>query len=356
MSKLEELSALLDGDLPEDRAAQLRQAIHDDPAIAAAWRDLQRVHAGLQQLEPPRVPPALLDAVAPRPQRAGWRRGAGLVAAAALATLVGWQLARRAPTHVVVGPDATTITGRALVDLDTLQIEQDGTILIRWEEEHMPTKDTLLGAGAGAVATIAVLGGWATVTTPEGTHHLEADTVWSPPQPEAHRPIPARPPLAIESGEPLDEQLAHLRRELEALTTENELLTQQLYQAAAIDVPWPEELHPFFRSNAIEQVLSEELPLQDGLSLRELDCSEFPCLIALEYAPHLSQSTIEALGLIQAFLSRAREHDLALHTAGHLSGGAQTYYVWTLLPSELADPALKQRIRQRSEDLVGNLE
>lgn len=123
----EQLSAYLDGMLPEAERRQLDLALQSDPDLAAELRDLQTTAALLRDLPPVRPPRSFtLDpaTVAPRRRTFGfaWTRWAAVVGALALFltvglnTLTGGSAPNAVPAQSSAGNAAAPATTRAFAE------------------------------------------------------------------------------------------------------------------------------------------------------------------------------------------------------------------------------------------------
>jgi len=120
-SQYEDLSAFLDGELPEARASEIRDLIASDPAWRDAHERLVALDDALGAYEPPAVPGDLAERIIrsmPQARPAGrWAtvsRWVAPLAAAAAIVVAAVLLPRKAKDAQEAGP--TVLSGSALVD------------------------------------------------------------------------------------------------------------------------------------------------------------------------------------------------------------------------------------------------
>jgi hypothetical protein len=320
MSLDEDLSRLLDGDLPEPEAAALRGRIASDPEVARAWEAMASLPDALASLpvvpddaSPPGVPDALLVSALPSPsslQRAGWRRALPwAVAVAALffaflrgTTPVGPERIQLIAGESVLDGDLHLLAGDRAIDLDgraRVFVEPpDG--VVRGAEQNASLEDpmdtrTLLGALAGAVVTITVYEGSAVVLADDGTPvTVEAgeNRVFAPgdaPTRSARTdaPAPGTPERAKELLDRLDALNAELSETRKALETEKfagALVRGQLKAEQGDPSTWEDaDVPDAMRPERFEAELRAALEGAPDVAIDRVDCSEFPCIAVLEY-------------------------------------------------------------------------
>jgi hypothetical protein len=272
MSVHQELSRLLEGDLPEAEARELSARIAADPEIAAGWARLRGLGAELRSALPVPPPPELdaqvLQRLSREPRRwTRWLAFAAVAAAAAVAISLAttWP---RGPSELVLTEGVAEVDGRARVLAADAVVEVDGLARISVEPIDDLDRGTLSGggtmsigrrtfsAGPGLVVTVVVLGGTATVRAAD------------PPPPAAAPPVPAAdmaaPNVAAEN--------AVLRK----------LLADQEAELQGTPVPWPsalpEALTPAGFERRVREAVSRCAP---AVRVVSVECTEPPCLALL---------------------------------------------------------------------------
>lgn len=152
----QELSALLDGELTPERAAELRQRIENEPEHSARFAELSAVNDSLRGLTPPAMPADLrarlqqrIDRDAPAPverssrmRAMGW--GAPLAAALAAGLVAAWLMFPGSPTEeaqVVVEPPSTSAA--EVVSEPALEEASDDELEIAFELETLRDLDMI---------------------------------------------------------------------------------------------------------------------------------------------------------------------------------------------------------------------
>jgi anti-sigma factor RsiW len=93
-SELEDLSAFIDGELPDERAAEVQRLVDAEPAWQAAWQDMTAVDAAMDAYDAPAAPPDLAARISASVRQAAPARSplvywlAPLAAAAAIVLAV----------------------------------------------------------------------------------------------------------------------------------------------------------------------------------------------------------------------------------------------------------------------------
>jgi ferric-dicitrate binding protein FerR (iron transport regulator) len=304
----ESLSRLHSGDLPEAEASALKELLLSDPEAARTAQELEQLVSRLSSL-PEQAPPRELDdqvlgrlpAMRPpsraRPRLSGgalpWVGFAGALAATAV---LAWL--PPPPTQIVVHSGEQIVEGRAeLLAADAL-IELDGRARITMEPSPPSVRGpapegsmkvimgSLGGAAVGAVVTVAVLQGHATVTAPDGAR-IELDA--------GERHVvdagggggglqvvqTSFTGTAEERAAALQAEVTRLEQELAAAKFEGAVARGQIAREQGEPVPWPKEVDPDFLPAAFEANLRAELAKIPGLEIHALDCEEFPCVVTL---------------------------------------------------------------------------
>lgn len=203
-----ELTALADGSLPSDRAAELRRRIADDPQLAAAFARQEHAVAALRTTDretaPPRLAARIRDLDSPAPSRLrAWRVPATAVAAIALALLAvvvfrpgGGQSDFEQLAAIATQPASIAAPTIAPDEPRLLDLELDGVAFPAWQDEFdlaaLGSRDdrvserevrTVLYAGEGKTVTYSIID--ARLELPEGAERLDSGGevgVWSLPE------------------------------------------------------------------------------------------------------------------------------------------------------------------------------
>ena len=290
----EALSRLISGDLSPSDAHQLRQRIAGEPEIAAQYREMKELLGGLSSL-PEEMEPPPLTRLAPR--RPVWPRIVPWVAVAASLLLWIWP---SAPSSIVLTEGAQYVEGSVSVLAADREIRVEGRakIFVEPEDQLMRGDDQLqedpmnkavvIAATTGAIVTIAVYQGTATIhdanaatiTVAAGEVHRTAATAT-----DSSREVP--------SDEDPDQTIARLRRDLEQAQADNAQLRQDAfagalargqlaaYQGTATE--WPSDVPADFTPAHFEAELLARLEGIDDVEIAAVECEEYPCVAALRF-------------------------------------------------------------------------
>lgn len=308
MSVHEELSWLLAGELPPDRAEALRHRIATDPQVRAVWESLVDMQALLEEMPLEITPPAALDRrvlgepglVRRKPFRAALPMVAGITAALAAAFL-GWVLVTGEPQPDFVLVDgAQWVSGAALVHAGDARIEVDGIARITVEppagsarvnaprnREDSMRREAVVAGLVGSIVTVTVYEGQARVHPSEGPATIvnagETHAIGKPP--EQSRASEADEPV----GDNAAETIARLQRSLEETRTKlaeaefvAALTRGQLVAHQGEVSTWPEVVPASVSAAHFETELKRRLG-ERPLVVEHVDCSEYPCLAAIRY-------------------------------------------------------------------------
>jgi anti-sigma factor RsiW len=305
----EQLSALASGDLPPERARALRDRIEREPEVAAAWERMQQLVADLDALpadHPELSGPPVVVVPAPTVRRRSplWG-GMALLAAVALGFVAGrttgppddWILAGDAvvdgDVQLMAADVPVSVDGRARISVEPV----GGSARVEGQEREVPMNRSAILAGlAGAAVTVTVYEGTALVHAGD-----EAD---APLQVRPGEPVHVRggaeaarrkggAPLPVEGSArdaALEQRVEELQAELAAI--EGELQTERFGAAVARGQlkaeqgevsEWPDEVPDALREETIREQLVERLAGLEGFDVEEVDCYEFPCVVALRY-------------------------------------------------------------------------
>lgn len=275
----EELSRLLDGELPPEEAAALRRRIAQEPALEAEWARLQWICRSLGALavEPP--PPGLDARVLgaakrevgpevppPPPGRERWRRRvAGVGWALAAGLLVTLALPRGAPELTLLS-GAELVDGELAVYAGDLRVDVDGRVRVEVE----PAAGGALGTGPRV--TLTVYEGRAVVrgSSPEPVEVTagESRRFGEPPSATA----------APRAAAPRHDAGEELRRRLAVLELENAVLRGQLQHREGSALPFPEALPAVYTTAGFPEATRRVVGGLPDTRLVESDCEEFPCV------------------------------------------------------------------------------
>ena len=307
----EELSRLLDDDLPEARAAELRRQIATDADVARAWESMSAMTADLAEL-PLDTPPDALDrrilgatpgasdsrVVSATSSTLGPRFRRWLLPAAA-AALVLFALWPSPEPELILTSGSQYVEGHVMVLAADVPVEVDGVAVISVEpadsarrvplqEDTMLNKNTILAAAAGAVVTVAVYEGSALIDAGgEDSTTIragETQTVGTPDKGRGLLNIRGRGAAAATpdtNTQQLTAEIARLEEELDGLRMEATLARGQLGHYEGTAQPWPDDVPASFRPEAFESALEKALANAENLELLELDCQEFPCVAVI---------------------------------------------------------------------------
>jgi negative regulator of sigma E activity len=349
----DDLSRLLDGELPPDEAAALRARIATDPALAARWARMQALGGQLRAL--PREIPRPRRRRFETPRWAGWA-----VAAAALLFTLG----RPVPARVLV-EGMEVVEGRADVLAGDVLVEVDGKVSIGVEppggqprvvaSEVTPMdKKNVFAALAGSIVTVAVLQGSATlhpadaapIALQAGETHTVGGRAQAPPVPT---------PRSAASTDP---RVADLERELDRAKLERALAVGQLRRHEGVAQEWPENLPAIWKPEGYERFLRDRVATIPDAEIVAIDCEEYPCVAlvrshsaAADWEDKLMplHDDLEGAGFGDNLHVIGMGHDTELATDdGPVS---VKLYGFAVAPGD-GDDALMQRVKFRTESAM----
>lgn len=295
-----QLSRLLDDDLPPSEAAQLRRRIASEPAVADAYASLSGAVEGLSRLPRALAPPAALDArvasiISPgRPaakQLAWWwlPSGIGMLAVAAAllmipvppptVTLVAGSQVVDGTVNVLASDVEVAVSGRARISLEPAS----DSARVGVQEVNPMMARTISAAGAGALLTVAVYEGSATISTPSQDVVLSAGeertvSVLAPPSPERSSPSRPLPSAGSDRDLSLGAHVADLERELASLRLERDLQNGALDAMEGTVQEWPSDISASFEASAFTDQFESLVASDESLELVDVDCEEYPCM------------------------------------------------------------------------------
>ncbi len=379
MSLYEDLSRLLDGDLPPAEAAALWQRIADEPEVAAAWAQLRALPEQLSDLPDLAPPPGLdarvLAAEAPSPGRRAWQLPlAAALALAATLLLLLWPASEPA---LLLSEGEQWVEGRALVMAGGLPVRVQGRAKISVEPsgssqrvggqevENMDFKHAM-AAAAGAAVTVVVLEGRALVSGADGETAVAAGESWSSsPEPRDEHAAPRRvvrrsAAAPADDPEALRERVAELEQELEALEFQGAVQRGRLAAVEGSSQPWPEDLDQALQPSAFQASLDAAVIGREDLELLEVNCDEFPCYAVLRsHSEHPEWAHEVGPAMKDAVIGEA-EGDFGLWNAAVASrsdAGELRLVGFSIIPSEQSGDDLRTRLDYRAEgSLTGWME
>ena len=285
-----QLSQLWDGELAADEAAALRARIASEPEVARRWERLCAAMDGLAALPAELPAPPLATPKAPK---AGWGPTAvpWLVAAAAV---VLWL--RPIPEADRVLLDGTEwVDGAVTVLAADLAVEVDGRAEISVEpqggaprgggqEDPMGRRSAVLAAVAGAVVTVVVYEGTAVVRAESGAPVVvEAGDHYRTSGAAAEPGTPRTPAEQQDHLARLVADLEAAKAALAAAEFEGAFTRGQLAAMQGEVSEWPADVPEALGPERFRAGLEAQLAALPDVVVAEVDCSEYPCVAAIQY-------------------------------------------------------------------------
>ena len=351
-----DLSRRMSGDLPAAEAARLEASL-DDPEVAALWADMAALPDALAAI-PLEAPPVHLDrAVLRRSPRSGLRIATGLGIAAAVAALILVPRPEAPIPEVALLAGDQVVSGRTSVVAGAVRVEIDGLAritvepfdpVVRATEHHNPEDPmkaalaALGGAVGGAIVTVAVLKGTATVTTDEAApatlHAGETRRI-------STEPRSPRAPAAIPEGEAPEQTIARLQADLEALQAQlgqarftGAVASGQLEAHVGVPQDWPDDLDPALQPDAMRARAQAVADAHEGVELVEVDCSEYPCITILSPTEMSEAWTDQLRPAAEALAEGLSDVGLSVSASNFSDGDVSAgYFGVVVAPSEDAD-------------------
>jgi len=368
----EQLSRLLDGDLPPDQAEAIRQRIASEPDVAAAWQEIQDLAQALadlpEEIHPPSLNPQILGVEESATRRwAAWVPW-GLAAAAILLVLL--RPVETAPT-VLLASGESYVEGQLSLMAGDQEISLDGRARIFVEPPPTPTRvpgqthleDTMklrLASAAlvGSVVTIAVLEGTATIKDAGGAPIvLEAGaehTLGAAPA----RPAPPQTPRSSQSQ--LQTRLAELEAELDqtrsALAAEKlsgAFMRGQLEVMEGTPSEWPTAGVPGpMTPDNFEAELKAVVAGVEDAEVEWVDCGEYPCVAAIRYRGDDEQWTEGLQEDVGTWVEDqlGEDRNMSVNTSVFRQNDLEARYV--IFGAHNADQAVTDRTSFRIDDMV----
>lgn len=376
MSLTEQLSRLLDHELPEPEAEALRRRIATEPEVAALWARLCALPGALADLPDPAPPPHLVAAVLrtpARPRRAWPSLGLGAAAGALLAASLLLALRPSAAPVLIAGTQL--ISG----DLDVraaghtvavhgeaaLRVEPNADALrVIGAKEDPMIRDALIGAAAGALLTVAVYEGKAVITGPDDTTTtvLAGQTqVFGPGDdagPGTAQAAPAGRRTVVVGGGPADlaARVSELEEQNSKLALELAVARGQVQAHEGKSIPWPKDAPAALRPDAFEAFVRARVAKIPGASLAELDCSEYPCIAVLSTTSTDPDWQVDLAATHDEMSSAGFGDQIRVMGAGMQrddeQGHVSRLYGFTVVPGEGGDDDTSQRAGYRLRTLM----
>lgn len=365
----DDLSRLLDGELPPAEADALRARIEADPALAARWARMQRLPRDLAGLpaEVP-VPAPRAPRLDPPTTRSSWPWG---LAAAGWAAALWFALLPTRPGPVrVLTAGSEWVRGRADVAAGDLRVEIDGTAKVTMEPPPHPRREVvaedimnpshLVSALAGSIVTITVIEGsaWLHAADAPPTEIVAGETrgFTSTGAPVDAR---ARPAGHDQPGSAPGEQVAALRGEVARLEKEKMQLAAKLRGHEGEAQPWPKDVAAAYTPDAFEAFVNARLAGVKDAGIALMDCEEYPCVVVVE-STSTDPEWAKKLSVIHDDMQSAGFGEdpsvtvLASETAGQPGEPDVRLYAVAVGPGEV-DQAAVDRMKYRAESALKDL-
>lgn len=227
-------------------------------------------------------------------------------------------------------------------------------------------KQTLLAAVAGATVTIAVMQGTAMVHNGDASAAvpLQAGEQHTTTGTRAARPQATGPRAAKAVGDELAGRIAELEAEREAiqaklkeLSFENALTRGQLYQHEGEASEWPEGVHEVYQPSVLEQAVRSHIEGLEGVSLAQIECAEFPCVVAIQ-SETMAEGWDEAIkGSLAPLMEEiGTDGSVSTNTSVFRSNDLEArYIIFGASPSEHTTPEVKIRTEHRIDTMIDEL-
>jgi anti-sigma factor RsiW len=374
VSRYEELSRLLDGDLPPEEASALRERIARDPQLKAEWEAMQALPHLLRHL-PEEQPPAELNeaiagagAAAPRAARARpWVAVAvsAIVSAAAVA-MFAWS----EPAEILLADGSQLVEGDVRVLAGDRRVDVDGLALVTVEPPAgWAGVDGAKGAGAaasslsGAVVTVTVFEGTATSTSAGGARE-RVSAGQTKTFGVAEGGSSGSPVVSSAAGGPSDaalhDRIAQLEGEIEKLRFEQALARGRLASLEGEPIEWPSDLPAAARPDEFEKAFRAALATDPRYEILEMDCAEFPCLVSFRMNGGGADGEKAVQSLVRSFNDAqfgGQAHALQWVSRTSDAADSDVYVGFGLIPDGWHTMAeLDTRLRYRMDSLMSAVE
>lgn len=370
MDLYEQLSRLMDADLPAEDAAALRKRIETEPEVQAAWQAMQQLNDDLNDL-PEQLPvPPTLQATAPRPANrvSYWPLA---VAAASLLVAGGLWMQPSPVTELALGYGVQAVDGDAVLHVMGVDVAISGRAAVSVEpvgdlprvdmsEDPMNALTHIGAVAAGALITVAVYEGTASITDSDGStvvvHPDSPVTVHSGgPAPSAIVATPrvelAEPTSSGRSVEALQQRIAELERENEGLAMVATLAQGQLAVVGGEPVEWPQTVPAYQEPERFEAAVLEATAQIPGASVLDIDCREYPCIAHIDLDPNEAGTVTDWSAYIEPIGSSLTggEEDVGVMAMVNQSDGdnGQSSTLSMALSDDDGEGAADQRVESR---------
>ena len=144
-------------------------------------------------------------------------------------------------------------------------------------------------------------------------------------------------------------EVAHLREVADGLRARTTAAEEQLELAEGRSIPWPADVRAAYKRDAVERQLKEFIVDRGLGTIKDIDCSEYPCVGVLEIAntgPLEMSSLNESL---REMIKRYYEGPVALMISNSQSGDGANLATVSILPDE---EDVKIRTRHRANEAM----
>lgn len=372
MSRYEELSRLLDGDLPPEEASALRERIARDPQLKAEWEAMQALPHLLRHLPEEQPPVELNEAIAgaasaPRPVRSRpWMAVAvsAIVSAAAVA-MFAWS----EPAEILLADGSQLVEGDVRVLAGDRRVDVDGLALVTVEPpagwagvDGTNGPDAAAAELAGAVVTVTVYEGTATSTSLGGARERvsEGQTRIFGAIEGGSSGSPVVSAAGGSSDAALHDRIAQLEAEIEKLRFEQALSRGRLASLEGEPIEWPSDVPAAARPEEFEKAFRAALAADPRYEILEMDCAEFPCLVSFRMNGGGAEGERAVQSLVRSFNDAqfgGQAHALQWVSRTSDAADSDVYVGFGLIPDGWHTMAeLDTRLRYRMDSLMSAVE
>jgi hypothetical protein len=194
-------------------------------------------------------------------------------------TLVAGSQVVDGTVNVLASDVEVAVSGRARLSLEPASASARAGV----QEVNPMMARTISAAGAGALLTVAVYEGSATISTPSQDVVLSAGeertvSVLAPPSPERSSPSRPLPSAGSDRDLSLGAHVADLERELASLRLERDLQNGALDAMEGTVQEWPSDISASFEASAFTDQFESLVASDESLELVDVDCEEYPCM------------------------------------------------------------------------------